>query len=165
MSALKCGRDELLGRIEGLFEERKRFEKQIKALQRGEAAGQLDTLLKNVHEVGNTGYRLVTAQVSTSSADELRIMGDKLREKLKSGVGVLASIQDEKVQFLCVVTDDLIKQGIKAGDIVREVAMVAGGSGGGRPHQAMAGAKEVEKVDEALARVEEVLIEKTGKKG
>jgi len=88
----------------------------------------------------------------------LKELGDVLREKLKSGVGLLASKIEDKVQFVCVVTDNLIKEKkLSAGKIVGEVAKVVGGGGGGRPHLATAGGKEVSKLDEALIQFEKII--------
>ena len=83
-----------------------------------------------------------------------------LREKLQSGVGVLGAKFGDKINFLCVITDDVIKnKNIKAGNIVKQVAAIAGGSGGGRPHMALAGAKDLDKFDLALAEVEKIIVE------
>jgi alanyl-tRNA synthetase len=78
-------------------------------------------------------------------------MGDRLRKKVKSGVAVLASVSGGKVSFMAAVTDDLVSgRNVSAGKIVSEVAKVAGGSGGGKPHLALAGAKEAGGVKKAL---------------
>lgn len=91
-------------------------------------------------------------------------MGDTLREKLGSGVGVLAAVMDGKLSFACVVTDDLIQnKKLKAGDIVKRVAAIAGGSGGGRPHLALAGGKDVQRLQEALDQVPQILQEMTNR--
>ena len=85
-------------------------------------------------------------------------MADGLRDNLGSGVGVLGAAFKGKASFIAVVTDDLISsRGLHAGDIVRGVAEHAGGSGGGKPHMAQAGAREPEKVNEALAAVPGIL--------
>ncbi|MCB0833815.1 MAG: alanine--tRNA ligase, partial [Bacteroidetes bacterium] len=78
-------------------------------------------------------------------------IGDLLRSKLVSGVGLLASVVNGSVSMVCVVTDDLIhSRKLHAGNLVKEVAKMAGGTGGGRPHLATAGAKNPEAVDDAL---------------
>ena len=93
--------------------------------------------------------------------DELKQIGDVLRERLKTGIGVLGTILDGKINFLCVVTEDLIKKkNLKAGDVVKEVAAIAGGSGGGRPHMALAGAKDLDKYELALAETENIIRKK-----
>jgi alanyl-tRNA synthetase len=155
-AALKTPRNELETRIATLLEERKRLEKQVKNIHRGEAASQLDQILKERDQIN--GISFVTATISVETTDELRSIGDRLRERLKSGIGVLASVTGEKVQFLCVVTDDLIEKRFRAGDIVREVAKRTGGSGGGKPHLAMAGGKDSSRVDQALNDVKDIIL-------
>lgn len=89
--------------------------------------------------------------------DELKSMGDELRSKIKSGVGLLISHIEDKVSIVVVVSDDLIKdKKLSAGKIVGEVAKIVGGGGGGRPHLATAGGKDVAKIDEALAAFEKM---------
>jgi alanyl-tRNA synthetase len=98
------------------------------------------------------GVKLFVERVHASSMDELKSMADTVRAKLGSGVGILAAEIEGKAAFVCVVTDDLIKsRGLQAGRIVGELARRVGGGGGGRPHLATAGGKDVAKIDEALA--------------
>ena len=87
----------------------------------------------------------------------LRDLGDQLKEKLGSGVVVLASAKDGKVSLLAMVTDDAMKKGAHAGKLIKEVAAVVGGGGGGRPNMAQAGGKNPAGIDELLAKVPEVL--------
>src|SRR4030065_1267433 len=97
------------------------------------------------------GLKVVSARVRASTMDELKSIADSLRAKIGSGVGVLGAVVDEKVALVCVVTNDIIKEKhLEAGRIVGEVAKLVGGGGGGRPHLATAGGKDVEKLDEAL---------------
>ncbi len=101
--------------------------------------------------VAVNGFKVVSAKVIVGDAEELRSLGDSLRLKLSSGVGVLGAVVDEKVALVCVVTDDLVKdKKLAAGKIVGELAKRVGGGGGGRPHLATAGGKDVGKLDEAL---------------
>jgi alanyl-tRNA synthetase len=105
------------------------------------------------------GFKVVSSRVEASSMDELKSMGDTLRDRLGSGVGVLASVIEEKVALVCVVTDDLIKtKNLQAGKIVVEMAKHVGGGGGGRPHLATAGGKDVAKLDEALQCTREIVL-------
>jgi alanyl-tRNA synthetase len=104
------------------------------------------------------GVRLVAARVEASTLDELKGLGDTLRSRMGSGVGILASVFDEKVSFVCVVTDDLIKQkNLQAGRIVGEMAKQVGGGGGGKPHLATAGGKDVAKLDAALTGAPDIV--------
>jgi alanyl-tRNA synthetase len=100
------------------------------------------------------GMHVVASKIELPNGIELKDAGDHLREKLKTGVGILASTNDDKVMFVCVVTDDLIRdKKYNAGHFVKEIAKIAGGSGGGRAHLATAGANDKNKVDEALNNI------------
>jgi len=104
------------------------------------------------------GIRVVASRVEADSVDVLRSMADGVRERLGSGVGVLGALLKGKASFIAVATDDVIRErGLKAGDVVREVAQVAGGSGGGKPHMAQAGGRDPEKLEEALAAVPDIV--------
>ena len=105
------------------------------------------------------GVKLLTAQVDGVDVDGLRQMADRFRDNVGSGTAVLATVNNDKPIFIVAVTKDLIPRGIKAGDIVRDVAKVVGGGGGGRPDMAQAGGKDAAKLPEALALVPS-LIEK-----
>jgi alanyl-tRNA synthetase len=90
--------------------------------------------------------------------NDLLELADTIREKLKSTVGVLAGILDGKIAFVAVVTDDLIKtKGIKAGDIVKEIAKLTGGTGGGKPHMAQGGGKDLKKLKSALDSLPKII--------
>jgi alanyl-tRNA synthetase len=100
------------------------------------------------------GFTVVSARIEAGSAEELKSLADTLREKLPSGVGVLGAVIDQKVALVCVVTDDLIRgKKLAAGKIVGELAKRVGGGGGGRPHLATAGGKDISKLDETLDQV------------
>ena len=94
------------------------------------------------------------------SPDRLREMADWFRDRVKSGVAVLGTVKDGKPLIVAAVTEDLIGRGLKAGDIVREVAKVVGGGGGGRADMAQAGGRNPEKLAEALDTVR-ALVEAT----
>ncbi|HEX9657975.1 MAG TPA: DHHA1 domain-containing protein, partial [Bacteroidota bacterium] len=116
-----------------------------------DAATGIDRLVANASAVN--GFKVVSARFETETMDELKNLGDALRSRLGSGVGVLGSVIQEKAAFVCVVTDDLIRSHkLQAGRIVGEMAKKVGGGGGGKPHLATAGGKDVEKLDEALAQ-------------
>jgi alanyl-tRNA synthetase len=100
------------------------------------------------------GIRIVTAAVPAVDMKSLQALGDTLREKLDSGVAVLsASFGDGKNTLLGIVTDDLRDKGLRADSIIRDVAAVAGGRGGGKPHMAQAGIPDASKLPDALAAV------------
>jgi alanyl-tRNA synthetase len=143
-------------KIAQLNDEKKKIEKELAEFKLKEKLGGIDSIVSNPVEV--QGINIFKGKVDVNNMDELKSMGDDLREKIKSGVGVLISEIDEKVGIVCVVTDEIIKaKDLQAGKIVGQLAKLVGGGGGGRPHLATAGGKDVSKIDEALSKVEEVL--------
>jgi alanyl-tRNA synthetase len=155
---LNCDRDELPGKVRELLDSRKQLEREMREMRLKLAKQEIFALADRATALN--GLRLVAAKVEAANVDDLRAMSDALRDKLGSGVGVLAAVMEDKLNFVCVVTDDLIKQkSMKAGDIVKRVAETVGGSGGGRPHQALAGGKDVHRLDEALRQVADIVRE------
>lgn len=143
-------------RIAELLEAKKKLEKDISELMLKEKLGQVDSILSQSSVVN--GVNVYKAVVTAGNADELKSMGDELRNKIKTGVGVLFAVIDEKVSIVCVVSDDFIKEKkLSAGKIVGEIAKLVGGGGGGKNHLATAGGKDVTKVNEALSKVEEMV--------
>ncbi len=143
-------------RIAELLEAKKKLEKEISELMLKEKLGQVDSILSNPNSVN--GINVYKSIVTVANAEELKSMGDELRSKIKSGVGVLFSVVDEKVSIVCVISDDLIKEKkLSAGKIVGEIAKLVGGGGGGKNHLATAGGKDVANVQAALSKVEEVV--------
>lgn len=143
-------------RINELLEEKKKLEKEIAKLHLEEKLGGIDDIISNPEEVN--GISLYKGKVEVTGMDELKSMGDELRNKMKSGVGLLIAQVEDKVQMVCVVTDDLVKdKKVMAGKIVGQVAKLVGGGGGGRPHMATAGGKDVNKIDEALDQFGEIV--------
>jgi alanyl-tRNA synthetase len=138
-------------RIEALLAELKQRQRELEALQTQSARGALEGLLGQVRHEDGVAY--LAARVEAPDAARLREMGDWLRDKLGSGVVVLGAVLNDKPQILAVATPDLVKQGYHAGNLVRALAQVVGGGGGGRPDMAQAGGRDVGKLDEALAGV------------
>lgn len=153
---LNCSPDDMTEKVEGLLEERRRIEKELRDLRIRSAREQINRLVENPTEVN--GFKVVSSEIESHDIEELKQISDTLRNKLGSGVGVLGTVINDKVSFVCVVTDDLISANrLKAGDIVQKVAAIADGSGGGRPHMALAGGKNVSKLNQALAKVPEIV--------
>jgi alanyl-tRNA synthetase len=148
---------ELESRVQALQAEQKAAQKQLEKMQQQLAAFQFESIMAQTQDVA--GVKVLTAQVEGVEVDGLRQMADRFRDKVGSGTAVLATINNGKPIIIAAVTKDLIPRGIKAGDIVREVAKIVGGGGGGRPDMAQAGGKHPEKLPEALAIVPK-LIEK-----
>ncbi len=147
---LNAGEDEIIAALERQFEATKQLEKQLEAMKR-KAAGSLAT---DLAEQGCTvkDVRLIAAQVDGLDREALRQLVDALRQKIGSGVVVLASADDGKVALITGVTKDLIPR-LHAGKIVQELAKIVGGSGGGKPDLAEAGGKDTSAIQKALDHV------------
>ncbi|HKS82859.1 MAG TPA: alanine--tRNA ligase [Candidatus Acidoferrales bacterium] len=148
--ALNSSESEVVDAIERQLEQIKGLEKQIENLRRKAAGSQAQDLLDGVREV--KGVKVLAAKVAGFDRDSLRQMVDSLRQKLGSGVVVLAAADDGKVALITGVTKDLIPR-LHAGKIVQELAKLLGGSGGGRPDLAEAGGKDTSNVESALRTV------------
>jgi alanyl-tRNA synthetase len=132
------------------------LKKELSRLKVREASSRIDALAAKAISV--EGIRVVASRVQATTLDELKSLGDTLRNSLGSGVGILAAVFDEKASFVCVVTDDLIKQkNLMAGKIVGEMAKKVGGGGGGKPHLATAGGKDIAQLDAALLAAPEIV--------
>jgi alanyl-tRNA synthetase len=114
-----------------------------------------------VKEVG--GVNVLACEVEAADMNSLRDMSDLFRDKLQSGVVVLGAKSDSGVNLIVAATKDLTKQGIHAGNLIKEIAKVTGGGGGGRPDMAQAGGKDYSKLGEALAMVEGLILTQLGK--
>ena len=111
----------------------------------------IDSYIRNAEKVGDT--LVITAMLSAVEPDMLRKMALSMMDKSDDAVAVLASVNSGKLTFVCACSKQAIAKGLKAGNIVRAVAQIAGGNGGGKPDIAMAGGKDVTKADEALCAV------------
>jgi len=154
---LKSPVDSLERRVTGLLEERRALERRLEESMRG-GGDQLQSLLQHAQSIGPNGSRLVTSIVRAGDVKELQSLGDAVRERLGSGVGVLAaSFEDGKNTLLVVVTDDLRDRGVRADTLIKDIAAAAGGRGGGKPHMAQAGIPDASRFDEAFARAPELV--------
>jgi alanyl-tRNA synthetase len=143
-------------KIEELLDVKKKLEKEVAELRMKEKLEQLDHILSLSSEEKNV--KIFKGKVHADSMDELKAFGDELRNKIKSGVGVLIAQIEDKVGIVAVVSDDLIKEKkLSAGKIVGELAKLVGGGGGGRPHLATAGGKDVAQIVTALSKVEKIV--------
>ena len=119
------------------------------------AQGALGNIMDKVTEV--KGVKLLAAALEGVDMNGLRDLGDQLKEKLGEGVVVLASANDGKVCLMATATDVAMKQGAHAGNLIKGIAGLVGGGGGGRPNMAQAGGKNPDGIDAAIAKVSEVL--------
>jgi alanyl-tRNA synthetase len=142
---------ELEGKVQSLVEENERLRREVAGFQSERAHRTAGEVLDRAETID--GVTFVAAEFPASSMDSLREAADELRDRMQSGVGVLGARIGDKAAFLAFVTDDVIaERGLRADHLVREVAKIAGGGGGGRPQLATAGGKNPEKLSEALGR-------------
>ncbi|MGL5206570.1 MAG: DHHA1 domain-containing protein, partial [Acidaminococcaceae bacterium] len=152
---LKCRTNDILGRIESLQAELKNTELKINEMSEKSALAQLDEIESKVKTFN--GVKALVQVVTVDDIDALRSLGDKMRDKV-GGIVVLANVADEdKINILAMATKDATKAGIHCGNIVKEVAKITGGNGGGRPDMAQAGGRDVNKLQEALSLAWEVI--------
>ena len=139
-------------------EQIKELENKVSALEDKFASQQAKDVFKNVQTVA--GKTLIAAAVKVSGMNQLRSLADQWKEKSLSDVLVLGSASGDKVSLIVAASDDAIKSGIKAGDLIKAIAPLVGGGGGGRPNLAQAGGKKPEGLPEALKAAEKWLAEK-----
>ena len=157
-SILKTKPAELASKLESQIEEIKNLKKAIESFKARETAGEVDRFLFGARNIG--GFHVITANVPDADAGKLRQMGDTLRDKASDVVAVLSSVNDGKITFLAVCGKDAVAKGLKAGELVKLVCTTCGGSGGGKPDSAMGGGKDVNKIDDALAQVDDYVASK-----
>lgn len=157
---VKSTPDKLLSRLEQLLAEQKETAKELEKLKAKMAGGAADEMLSGKVEIG--GVAVLAAEVKDMDGNALRTMGDQLKQKLGSGVVVLASGKDGKVNLMAMATDDVVKKGVHAGNIIKAAAAVCGGGGGGRPNMAQAGGKDASKIVDALEKAKAVVAEQLG---
>ena len=147
---LKTSPDLLVGRILAMQDEIKEYKRQIEQFKAKESAGGADDMLKSAEDVN--GLHVLTATVTEGDANSLRQLGDVLRDKDSAVVAVIALV-GEKLSLLAVCGKDAVAKGVKAGDIIKTIAPIVGGKGGGKPDSAMGGGSDKSKVADALAAV------------
>ncbi len=154
-AVLKTTPADIAGRAEGLVNELKAANKEIETLRGKLAAGSVDSLIKNAQKVKNT--YVITGRTDDLNVEDMRSLGDRLRDKVSNAVIVLCSVKEGKISFVAMATKDAVADGADAGSIVRETAKITGGGGGGKPDSAQAGGKDVSKADEALKQVKDIV--------
>ena len=132
----------------------------VEKFQAREAAGETERFLMGGHDLGE--LKVLTATLPNADAAKLRQMGDMLRDKQPNVVAVLSAVNDGKITFLAVCGKEAVSKGVKAGDIIKNVTAICGGKGGGKPDSAMGGGNDLLKLDDALAKVDDLVAEKLG---
>ena len=155
---MKTNPDELSAKLESQIDELRELRRSVEAFQARENAGEADRILFAARKVGD--FSVVTANVANADAGKLRQMGDTLRDKAPNVVAVLSCVNEDKITLLAVCGKDAVAKGLKAGELVKQVSAVCGGSGGGKPDCAMGGGKDLNKVDDALAVTDDYVASK-----
>ena len=150
---LKTTPKDLLTRAHGVMTEIKELKQNIDRMKDKLFCGEVDQVLFSSKNVG--GLRVLTCVRQDIAPNDLRKMGDRIRDKAPDAVAVLAGVQGEKITILAVCGREAVEKGVKAGALVKEVCTACGGSGGGKPDSAMGGGKELGKLDNALALVDD----------
>ena len=129
--------------------------KKLEELNAKAVNSKLGDVMNNSKNV--SGVDIVTSQVDGLAVNDLRTLCDSIRDKMECGVAVLASNNEDKLMFIAMATKSALEKGVHAGNIIREITKIAGGSGGGKPDMAQGGGKDVTKVADALAAVEGII--------
>ena len=154
-SVLKSNENDLARRAHQIVADNKDLENTIKSLKSDEISGALDDIIASAEKIGDVS--LITRKFEDTDAEQLRNITDAIKGKMDGVVIVLAAVNDGKLMFISSVSDDLVGKGYHAGKIIKEVAAVCGGGGGGKANMAQAGAKDASKIDDAFDKAAELL--------
>ena len=157
--AAKCSTADLTDKITKMLAEIKALNSEIESLKSKAAKESLGNVENDIKEVN--GVKVIATKVSGVDMNGLRDLGDQLKTKIESGVVVIASETDGKVNLIAMVTDDAIKKGAHAGNLIKEISGLVGGGGGGRPNMAQAGGKNPTGIDECLVKAVSVIESQT----
>lgn len=152
---LKCKPDNILVRAEKLSEEHKSQQKELEKIRKAELGGAASSMINEAKEIN--GIKVITKRFDDTSVDELRGISDDIKSSNSNVAMIFAAVNEGKVVFLVSLTDDLVEKGLHAGNIVKEVAKIAGGGGGGKANMAQAGAKDPSKIEEAFSVAESLI--------
>ncbi len=154
---VKSTEENLPERIESLFQEIKQLQKENESLSAKLANAESSSILDQVETI--EGISLLAQQVQVKDMNQLRNMIDDLKQKLDSGIVLLATEKDGKVQLASGVSKDLVEKGFHAGKLIKQAAQICGGGGGGRPDMAQAGGKNPDKISEAIQYAKDYVLE------
>jgi len=152
---LKSSPQAIISRAQGFVEDLRQANREIDILRSKLAGGSVDEIISDAQIV--KGVSVISARIDGFDIADLQNMGDKIRDKIANCIVILATVKDDKIGFIAMATSEAVKSGIHCGNIIREVAKVAGGGGGGKPDSAQAGGKDITKVDSALEKAVEII--------
>lgn len=146
---LKTTPDQLMQKTENLMASLKQANSELESFKKKSMGDSVSTLIENAEDIN--GIKLITKRLDGATTDDMRSLSDTIKDNTSSVAMVFAAVTGDKVTFLVSLSDDLVENGLHAGNIVKEVAKVAGGGGGGKANMAQAGAKDISKIDEAFS--------------
>lgn len=150
---IKASPDKLVEKAKHLMEEMKALQSENESLKNKAAKEALGDVMDKVIEIG--GVKVLSVEIPETDGNELRTLGDELKNKLGEGLIFLASAKDGKVNLVAMATDGAVKAGVHAGNLIKTVAPIVGGGGGGRPNMAQAGGKLPDKIGQAVDAVKD----------
>ena len=161
-AALKTNQiHEIDKRAESVMTQSRELEKQIDDFKQKMAAAKANNIMAGRKHIGD--IQLFTAQVDGMGADEMKAMADKIKAEVPNSVAVMGALTDGKITFVAMASKDAVKMGIHCGQIIKEITAIAGGRGGGKPDMAQGGGSDASKIDDALAKVDEIVAAQTNK--
>ncbi len=161
-AALKTNQiHEIDKRAESVMTQSRELEKQIDDFKQKMAAAKANNVMAGRKHIGD--IQLFTAQVDGMGADEMKAMADKIKAEVPNSVAVMGALTDGKITFVAMASKDAVKMGIHCGQIIKEITAIAGGRGGGKPDMAQGGGSDASKIDDALAKVDEIVAAQTNK--
>ena len=157
-AALKARPAEILAKVEQQQAEMRELRQTVEKMKAKEFLGEADQFLASAKSIGE--LKVVALSRSGIGADDMRKLGDFLRDKASNVVALIAGVNDDKITFLAVCGSEAVKCGVKAGDIIKTIAPICGGKGGGKPDSAMGGGSDLLKLDDALAALDDFVASK-----
>ena len=155
-AALKTNQiHEIDKKAESVVVQNKDLEKQISDFKEKMAAAKVNNIMAGIKHIGEIS--LLTAQVDGMGADEMKAMADKIKAEVPNSVAVMGALTNDKITFVAMASKDAVKMGVHCGQIIKDITAIAGGRGGGKPDMAQGGGTDANKIDDALARVDEIV--------
>ena len=151
--------NEIDKKAQSMMEHSKELEKQIGDFKEKMAAAKVNNIMAGVKHIGD--INLLTAQVDGMGVDEMKAMADKVKAEVPNSVAVMGAETDGKITFIAMASKDAVKMGVHCGNIIKEITAIAGGRGGGKPDMAQGGGADASKIDDALAKVDDIVTGQT----
>ena len=157
-AALKINQiNEIDHKAESVMAQCRELEKAVDSFKEKMAAAKANNIMTGIKHIGEIS--LITAQVDGMGADEMKSMADKIKAEVPNSVAVMGAETDGKITFVAMASKEAVKLGVHCGKIIKDITAVAGGRGGGKPDMAQGGGSDASKIDDALAKVDEIVAE------